>query len=520
MKQSSIFHKNLSQVFAKLKEGGMFYMQTCPLVFFMADAKLRSELTLFDVTNLVVGAIIGADIYVASAFGAGLLGPFSLVVWVVAGVIAIIIALCFAQCAALLPKVGGPYAYAHAAWGSFAGFVVGWSLWLAEWLSLAVFPVAFTNYLMYFVNLDWTGQVIVKIAFVIFLIVTNIFGVKAAGRTNDVLTLVKLVPLLFFTAMGLLVIASNTIAAASNYSPFVPFGFGGFGSALVLIFWAYAGFEISTIPAEEIRDPGKTIPRAIVFGILIVTVFYLVTNIVLFGLMPSNSLAQSTAPLATATDTALSSIPVLALIGAVVVGGGALVSVAGSDESGMLGTSRLGYALAADGLFPHSFAKIHPKFKTPYIAIIVQAITALVAAIIGNLTLLIATSVFFMAIAYLATSGAIFSLRRKGVKAQFRLPGRWIIPSLGIAFSAFLITQCTPTQIGLGLIMLAVGVPIYILYTPKKEIAELKQELLSPESRLRRAANQQQRFLAHLLWHVKRFYRRRRDEKQGVQNSS
>ncbi len=84
----------------------------------------------------------------ASAFGAGLLGPFSLVVWVIAGIIAIVIALCFAQCAALLPKVGGPYAYAHAAWEPFAGFIVGWSLWLAEWMSPAVFPVAFTQYHM------------------------------------------------------------------------------------------------------------------------------------------------------------------------------------------------------------------------------------------------------------------------------------------------------------------------------------------------------------------------------------
>jgi len=106
----------------------------------MSKIELKSELTLFDVANLVVGSIVGADIYVASAFGAGLLGPFSLVVWVLAGIIAIVIALCFAQCAALLPKVGGPYAYAHAAWGTLAGFIVGWSLWLAEWMSLAVFP--------------------------------------------------------------------------------------------------------------------------------------------------------------------------------------------------------------------------------------------------------------------------------------------------------------------------------------------------------------------------------------------
>jgi amino acid transporter len=481
----------------------------------MSKVELKSELTLFDVTNLVVGAIIGADIYVASAFGAGLLGPFSLVVWVVAGIIAIVIALCFAQCAALLPKVGGPYAYAHAAWGDFAGFIVGWSLWLAEWMSLAVFPVAFTQYLMFFLpSLNWISQVTVKVLFVIFLIATNIVGVKAAGRTNDVLTILKLAPLIFFAVAGLLYIASNTATSITNFSPFCPFGISNFGSALVLIFWAYAGFEISTIPAGEIRDPSRTIPKAIVLGISIVTFFYLTTNIVLFAARPWSLLAQDNAPLATATNAMLSSIPTLALVGGTIVGIGALISVSGSDESGMIGTSRLGYALAADGLFPRIFAKIHPRFKTPYLGIMIQAVTALVAAIVGNLSMLIATSVFFMAIAYVATSASIFSLRSKGAKAQFHLRGGLLIPSLGVVFSLYLITQCTLTQIALGLVLLSIGVPIYIKYSPKKEIGELKEALLSRESMLKRAYSQEERFLAHLLQHIKRSYRRIAGKKQ------
>jgi amino acid transporter len=475
----------------------------------MSNVELKSELTLFDVTNLVVGAIIGADIYVASAFGAGLLGPFSLVVWVVAGIIAIVIALCFAQCAALLPKVGGPYAYAHAAWGPFAGFIVGWSLWLAEWMSLAVFPVAFTQYLMFFLpGLDQISQTVVKVLFVVFLIATNVFGVKAAGRTNDFLTIVKLIPLIFFAVLGLIYIALNPTTASSHFSPFSPFGFGSFGSALVLIFWAYAGFEISTIPAEETRDPSRTIPRAIILGIAIVTIFYLTTNIVLFGVRPWESLAGDKAPLAIATNAVLSSTPTLALIGGIIVGGGALVSVAGSDESGMIGTSRLGYALAADGLFPRVFAKIHPKFKTPYLGIMIQAVTALVAAIIGNLTMLIATSVFFMAVAYVATSASIFSLHGKAQAGHFHLKGGGLIPILGVVFSLYLITQCTIAQIMLGLALLLAGLPIYIIYSPKKEIAELKEKLLSREYTLRWAYDQEERFIAHVISHIKRFYRR------------
>ena len=165
----------------------------------------------------------------------------------------------------LLPKVGGPYAYATRVWGPFAGFIVGWSLWLAEWVSLAVFPFAFTRYLMFFIpNLDVLFQSLVKVVFVAFLAVTNIVGVRAAGRVNDILTLLKLAPLVFFVVAVLGWIALSPNVAAANFSPFAPFGFAGFGSAIVLIFWAYAGFEISTIPAENVEQPSKTIPKAII----------------------------------------------------------------------------------------------------------------------------------------------------------------------------------------------------------------------------------------------------------------
>lgn len=475
----------------------------------MSKNGLDSKLSLFDVINLVVGAIIGADIYVASSFGAGYLGPSSLIVWIIAGIIAIILALCFAQCAALLPKVGGPYAYAKAAWGSFAGFIVGWSLWLAEWISLAVFPVAFTRYLMFFLpNLDWIHQIIVKVLFVIFLATTNIIGVKAAGRTNDFLTIVKLVPLLLFTVVGLSYIVIQPHVAASNFSPFFPFGVGNFGSALVLIFWAYAGFEISTIPADEIKDPGRIIPKAILLGISIVTIFYLTTNTILFGVRPWSQLASDTAPLASATTAILRVNPFLVLIGGAIVGIGALISVAGSDESGMIGTSRLGYALAVDGLFPRIFAKTHPKFKTPYLGIIIQAVTALIASIIGSLSMLIATSVFFMALAYVATSASIFSLRKKNLKPLFQLRGGLLIPSLGIIFSLYIISQCTIPQIIMALILLSIGIPIYIKFSPKKELTELKEVLLSREVILEGLHRQEKKFLAYILYHIKRRYRK------------
>jgi amino acid transporter len=362
--------------------------------------------------------------------------------------------------------------------------------------------------MFFFPDLDFVTQTIVKVLFVAFLAGTNIVGVKAAGRINDLLTIAKLAPLIFFVAAGFGWMAFNPALTSANFTPFAPYSLDNFGTALVLIFWAYAGFEISTIPAGEIVQPRKTIPKAIVIGISIVTIFYLTTNIVLLGVRNWALLANDTAPLATATTSIFGSISLLALAGGAVVGVGALISVAGSDESGMIGTSRLGYALAADGLFPTIFARIHRKFKTPYVSIVIQSVTALVASIIGNLALLISVSVLFLSIAYLATSASIFTFHRKGLTPNPRSRSHLIIPALGIAFSVYLISQCTLIQLGIGALLLLLGVPIYIKYSPKKELTELKNALLSRETILKRIYEQEQLFLAHFIMNIKRAYRR------------
>jgi len=471
-----------------------------------------AKLSFFDVTSLVIGAIIGADIYVASSFGAKSLGPFSLVVWVIAGIIALVIALCFAECASLVPKVGGPYAYARKAWGPFAGFMVGWSLWFAEWISLAVFPIAFTRYVMFLIpNLSFCWQVLIKALFVTFLAATNIIGVKAAGRTNDVLTVLKLAPLVFFAVTGVAWMALNLGVVSANFTPFAPYGLNGFGGTLILIFWAYAGFELSTIPAEEIDKPTKTIPRAIVLGIALVIVFYLTTNTVLFGVRNWTLLATDTAPLSAATTSMLSSNALLAAGAGSLVTVGALISISGSDESGMIGTTRLSFALAADGLFPKVFAKIHPKFNTPYASILVVSVTAFAASLIGNLGLLISVSVFFLAIAYLATCASIFWFRKGDLMpVEQRMKRHLVIPALGILFSVYLIVQCTPPQIAIGGILLAVGVPIYIWYSPRKELTELKNQLLSPRETQKKIHDQEHVFIAHAFCHLKNAYRKLR----------
>src|SRR5881296_279659 len=267
-----------------------------------------ARLNTFDVTSLVVGSIIGADVYVATAIGARLVGPSSLLVWVLAGAMALVIALSFSYCVMILPKVGGPYAYVKAVANPFAGFIVGWGLLLAEWFSLAVFPVAFTQYFVSLVpGIDALGIALLKAAFIAVVLVTNLVGVKTAGRVNDVLTVAKLSPLVLIILGGFAFVGLQSGQFVANLTPFVRGDLPAFGRALVLIFWAYAGFELSTLPTDEVIEPRKTIPRAILMGMVIVIAFYFLTNFFVIGTVGGSALGASSSPLVDAARATYSS---------------------------------------------------------------------------------------------------------------------------------------------------------------------------------------------------------------------
>ncbi|MDL5503167.1 MAG: APC family permease, partial [Candidatus Methanoperedens sp.] len=182
-----------------------------------AKDKFKEDLTFFDLTNIIVGSIVGADIYIASALTAGMIGPFSIIVWIIAGIMATIIALVFAYCSYYVPKVGGPFAFVSYAFDDFFGFLTGWSMWIAEILALPIFAIAFVQYLQYFFPLDFLQQTIVKGLFIFALTFINIVGVTAAGKLNDVLKVIKLIPLILLIFGGIFFLVFNTKALITNY---------------------------------------------------------------------------------------------------------------------------------------------------------------------------------------------------------------------------------------------------------------------------------------------------------------
>lgn len=476
--------------------------------------KPRPVLGLFDVTNLVIGAVIGADIYVVASLGAAFVGPAVLVVWVVGGVLAGVIALSFVQSAVIVPRAGGPYAYVRRAFGEFPAFIVGWALYVGEWFSLAVFPIAFVRYLSYFVPaIPLLGVVLIKVAFVAFLTGSNIIGTRVGGRVNDALTLAKLTPLIVLVVTGLLAMIAMPSKAVDNLTPFVPFGWAGFSPALIQVFWAYAGFELATLPTAEVVEPRRTMPRAFFRGMAVVTLFYLAVNFVVVSSVPTGIIAGSQIPLVTSIDAILQTLGLPIAVGGALMAVGALLSISGVEEAFNLGTSRLSYAMAVDGLLPRFFAKLHPRFGTPYLGLLFLGGTSLMVSLIGDLNGLITVAVFNLSVAYVATGLATILLSRRNPEQRLQVPGAGVIPLAAVGASLFLLSQVGYLGFALGIPLILVGIPVYFLLAPRQVLVKQRDELLSRVQQLSHVRRISRVFLAGLIQFLSRSSQDHREDR-------
>ena len=413
---------------------------------------LKKELSSFDLTSIVVGSIIGADIYITPALVAGMMGPAGVFVWIVAGIFAVVIALVFSYTSYYVPRVGGPFAFVSKAFGNFYGFVTGWAMLSAEMMALPVFAIVFTRYLNYFVELELWEDLLVKGLFLFSLTFVNIIGVKIGGKVNDTLTILKLCPLVLVIASGLIFLTNNPEKLIENYTPIAPLGFDNFGVALVLVFWAFAGFEMGTIPASEVKNPRKIIPKAIILGITTVILFYLTINFVVYGSVNWNELSRSTFPLVLAGSL------IIGYIGATIVGFGALTSVSGSSAAFSLGVSRLYYAMSIKGLLPKIFSNVHEKYKTPYMALIIQGVIAFFLSAYGGLIQLISFSVFNLAFMYIFVCLSFIALKKE---KETKFVGQRILPFIGISMCVILIYYTSVWDKIIGTIFILIGIAFY-----------------------------------------------------------
>ncbi|MDH5713046.1 MAG: amino acid permease [Candidatus Bathyarchaeota archaeon] len=376
------------------------------------ESRLKPTLGLFDATAINVGAIIGAGIFVVTGIAAGLAGPALLISMLIAAIISLFTALSFTELTAWLPREGSVYEFAYQLVSPFAGFLAGWMWMLSNTFGGAAVSLAFAYYLTsLFPNLyaNWVAAILC-IAFT----TLNFFGIRQSALLNNLLVVVKLLILAFFFVFGL-----GHINQA-NFSPFAPSEIGVLYGACY-IFFAYGGFARAAVVAEEVKNAKRVIPRAILFSLVISTVFYILVGVVAVGLVGASKLSISNSPLTEAISATGS--PVAAYI----VSSGGLIATASVLLTSILGVSRVAYAMARRKDLPQAFRKLHPKYNTPYYSVWIVGILMTLLVLFMDLTKVVAISTFAMLFYYSIAN--VSALRLKAKKKMYSS----VVPALGTA---------------------------------------------------------------------------------------
>jgi amino acid transporter len=413
---------------------------------------LKRVATRWQIVALALNDVVGSGVYLLPAAAAALLGPLSLAAVVAAGLAVLLIVLCFAEAASHFEEPGSAYLYAREAFGPLVGFEVGWMAWLARVASLASLSVGFAIALGYLLPGagGGLGRALAIALPMLALTAINIVGVRSGVNTAVVLVVGKLLPLAIFVAAGISVLSWSRLAGQQAL------GGGSLGEGALLLLFAYAGFENTPAAAGEFRNPKRDVPFALLAEIGLVTVLYSSVQLVALGTVPD--LAASETPLADGARLVLGS------WGGWLLTAGAVVSILGTNNNSILAGPRYLFALARDGFGPRALAAVHPRYRTPAAAILLQTAIALPLALSGTFVGLATLSVVARLATYLSTAAAVPVLRRKRAgEHSFGLPGGAAVPVAAALVSLGLLASASWANLLAGAVALGVGGVIYAL---------------------------------------------------------
>ena len=408
----------------------------------------------WDLVAFTVNAVIGAGIFGLPAKAFSLIGSYSLIAFFACAFVVLLIILCFAEVSSRFDETGGPYTYARAAFGPTVAFEVGWLSWLARITAFAANCNLMVAYLAFFwpaANNPWPRATVIVLV-VLALTAINVRGVRQAAIAGDVFTVGKLLPMLIFIAIGLFFLNPHAFALGARPAT------GAFSQSVLLLLYAFTGFEMATIPAGEVRNPQKNMPRALLIATAVVTFTYILIQVVCIGTLPG--LGTSTKPLADAGQRFMGT------AGAALISAGAMISIAGNLNVLVLSGSRIPFAFAEREQLPTIFARVHQKFFTPYISIVITAAVMLVLTLKSSFVAALTISAIARLVTYAATCAALPVLRRKPdtPKALFRLPGGSWIAIAALLLSGWLLLNSTLREGIQAAIAAAVGIAIYASY--------------------------------------------------------
>src|SRR5712691_5252289 len=410
--------------------------------------RLVRAVGLWGLVAMCINAVVGSGVFLLPTESYKLLGAFSLWAPLIFAVPVFILVLCFAEAASHFSEPGGAYLYARTAFGDFIGFETGWMNWLARVTSLASLSNGFVVSLARLHSPLGVGnaRAAIIIGSLLILGAIHFVGVRYGAASIYVFTLGKVVPLVGFIVLALVVFRFNPIPASLHIpGP----GTDWSGAALFMLF-AYAGFENLGVPAGEYKNPRRDLPMALLIGILAIAAIYVLAQLGAMSALPDLS--------KTATPIADAAAALVGTWGGVVITLGALLSIAGTNSGTVLEGSRMLYALSLDRrMGPLSF--VHPRFRTPSVAIVVHVIAATVLALGGSFAQLATLSAVARLTTYLFTCAGVPRLRK--LNEGFRTPGL-IVPILGTAISVGLFFTLNRFNFAAAAIALAVGALIYM----------------------------------------------------------
>jgi len=434
----------------------------------------EQKLGLWMSTALVSGNMIGSGIFLVPA-ALALFGGISILGWLFSTAGAILLSIVFARLSRLVKGIGGPYIYARKSFGDLAGFLVAWGYWISIWSGNAAISLAAIGYLGSFcpaIAENYFLSGLIAISAIWFFTWINTLGIRKVGSVQLVFTILKILPLIAIAVFGYFYFDPG------NFKPFNLSGesaFSAIGRTAAITLWAFLGLESVTIPADKIKDPGRTIPRATIFGTLLVAVIYIGSTVAVMGIISPQALANSTAPFADAANNIWNS------WAGYVMAGGAVIACFGALNGWILLQGQLPMAAAKDDIFPKIFRRTSKK-NIPIFGLVISSILATVLIFMNYTRGLVEMFTFIIMLATLATllpyllstaSEMVIYYRTQEKYNNKQLIGKSIISIMAFLFSIWAVVSLGLEIIGLGLLLLLAGIPFY-LRLKKREKGEEK----------------------------------------------
>src|SRR5579871_4432196 len=452
----------------------------------VSRADLSRELEVSHACAVVVGTIIGSGIFLVPAEMMQAVGSAKLVylAWLVGGLLSFFGALTYAELGAMKPQAGGEYVYVRDAYGPMAAFLYGWTWFIvAKPASVATVVVGFVrilgtfsvfsffsaNMIVWPFAISW-GQ-IVAIGAAIFISILNYIGIKKAGEFQLVFTILKIAIILGIVGVCFSGIGDVPERGWSNFaSTFVGAkgGIAGFMAALVAALWAYDGWNDLNMVAGEVRRPERSIPIALIAGMAIVGVLYMLVNAAVQYVLPASAIAASPRPASDAVAL------VMGRMGAGIVSAGMALSMLVGLNGTIMSGARVPYAVARDGYFFSALAQVHPRFHTPSVAIAVQAILSAALLLLGgNFRQLFSLAIFAEWLFYMIAGSTIFVFRTREPDAPrpYRMWGYPVVPAVFVIVAAALLVytfQNDWPNSGYGLLVIMAGIPFFLGFAAKR----------------------------------------------------